>query len=169
MTRRLWRFGSPGPVFPPLDYLHQQKEGHQQTAGPRGQTHRRTGALWPRRRGDAQGRSLRKDVPRYNMLTVTTDPDLYRNELFRTPLRANYLGMKRIGLRRTALEAAFLVSEPNNKTHRWPSVMLRTKNILRVVLGTNTACERRGWKNAAAPASRFRVLPESRYLHAEVD
>ncbi|HWS96043.1 MAG TPA: hypothetical protein VN620_06145 [Candidatus Methylomirabilis sp.] len=52
--------GLPGPVFPPLGYLHQQKEGHQQTAGPRGQTRRRTGALWPRRRGDAQGRPLRR-------------------------------------------------------------------------------------------------------------
>ena len=111
----------------------------------------------------------RKDVPRYNMLTVTTDPDLNRNELFRTPLRVNYMSMKCPGLPRTALEADFLELEPGSKTHRWPGVVLGTKNTLGVVLGTNTACERRGWKNAAAPASRFRVLPESRYLHAEVD
>jgi hypothetical protein len=35
-----------------------------------------------------------KDIPRHNMLTVTTAPDLNRNELFRTTLRANYMGMK---------------------------------------------------------------------------
>jgi hypothetical protein len=51
-----------------------------------------------------------KEVPRYKMLTVTTDPDLNRNELFRTPLRVNYIGLKRLGLPRTALEADFLVS-----------------------------------------------------------
>ena len=61
----------------------------------------------------------RKNVPLYNMLTVTTDPDLNRNELFRTPLRANYLGMKWLGLARTALEADSPVSEPNSKTRRW--------------------------------------------------
>ena len=30
--------------------------------------------------------SLTGDVPRYNMHTVTTDPELNSNELFRTPL-----------------------------------------------------------------------------------
>src|SRR6516162_723516 len=53
------------------------------------------------------------------MLTVTTDPDVNRNELFRTPLRANYMGMKCVGLPRTALEADFLVSQPNSETRRW--------------------------------------------------
>jgi hypothetical protein len=53
------------------------------------------------------------------MLTVTTDPDLYRNELFRTPLRANYIAMKCLGLPRTELEADFLVSKPTSETRRW--------------------------------------------------
>jgi len=78
----------------------------------------------------------RKNVPRYNMLTVTTDPDLNRNERFRTPLRANYMGMKCLGLPRTALEADFLVSEPNSNNRRWPGVMLRIKNVLGVALST---------------------------------
>ena len=80
------------------------------------------------------------------MLTVTTDPDLNRNERFRTPLRVNYMGMKCLGLPRTALEADFLVSEPNSKAYRWPDVMLRTKNILGVVLGTTYGLRRQGWK-----------------------
>jgi len=49
------------------------------------------------------------------MLTVTTYPDFYRNELFRTPLRANYMGMKCLRLPRTALKADFLESEPSTK------------------------------------------------------
>ena len=49
------------------------------------------------------------------MLTVTTDPDLNSNEVFRTPLRANYTGMKCVGLPRTALEADFLVSAPKQR------------------------------------------------------
>jgi len=53
------------------------------------------------------------------MLTVTTYPDFYRNELCRTPLHANDIGMKCLGLPRTELEADFLVSEPNSKTRGW--------------------------------------------------
>ena len=70
------------------------------------------------------------------MLTVTTDPVLNRNEPFRTLLRANDVGIKRVGLPRTALEADFLESEPNSNTHRWPGVMPRIKNILGVALST---------------------------------
>ena len=80
------------------------------------------------------------------MLTVTTDPDLNRNELFRTPLRANYMYMKCLGLPRTELEADFLVSGPNSKTHRWPALMLRIENILGAVLGTTYALRQQGWK-----------------------
>ena len=80
------------------------------------------------------------------MLTVTTDPDVNRNELFRTPLRANYMGMKCLGLPRTVLEAGFLHSEPNSKTHRWPGVMLRIKNKLGVVVGTTYGLRKQGWK-----------------------
>ena len=106
------------------------------------------------------------DVPRYNMLTVTTDPDLNRNELFPTPPRANYMGMKCLGLPRTALEADFLVSEPNSKTHCWPGVMLRTKNIPGVALGTTYGLRKPVGKNATAPATRFPAVPEFRYLQA---
>ena len=53
------------------------------------------------------------------MLTVTTDPDLDRNELCRTPLRVSYMGMKCLGRPRTAIEADFLVSEPKSETRRW--------------------------------------------------
>jgi len=80
------------------------------------------------------------------MLTVTTDPDLNRNELFRAPLRANYMGMKCLGLPRNALEADFLVSVPNSKTHRQPGVMLGIKNILGVVRGTTYGPRKPGWK-----------------------
>ena len=86
------------------------------------------------------------DVSRYNMLTVTTDPDLNHNERLRSPLRANYMGMKCLGLPRTALEADFLVSEPSSKTHPWPGVMLRIKNILGVALGTTSGPRKPGWK-----------------------
>jgi len=53
------------------------------------------------------------------MLTVTIDLDINGNERFRTALRANYMGMKWLGLARTALEADSPVSEPNSKTRRW--------------------------------------------------
>jgi len=89
------------------------------------------------------------------MLTVTTDPDLNRNERFRTPLRANYMSMKCLGLPQTTLEADFPVSEPNSKTHRWPGVMLRIKNILGAVPGATYGQRKPGWKNATAPATRF--------------
>ena len=80
------------------------------------------------------------------MLTVTTDPDLDRNELFRTPLRVNYMSMKCPGLPRTALEAAFLVSEPDSKTHRWLGGMVRIKNIPGVVLRTTYGLRKPSWK-----------------------
>jgi len=80
------------------------------------------------------------------MLTVTTDPDLDRNELFRTPLRVNYMSMKCPGLPRTALEADFLELEPGSKTHRWPGVVLGTKNTPGVVLGTTYDLRKQGWK-----------------------
>ena len=70
------------------------------------------------------------------MPTVTTDPDLNRNELIRTPLRENYMGMKHLGLPRTVLETDFLVSMPKIKTHRWSGVTLSMKNMFGVVPGT---------------------------------
>ena len=71
--------------------------------------------------------------PRYKMPTVPTDPDLNRNELIRTPLRGDYMGMKCLGLPRTVLEADFLVSIPKSKTHRWSDVTLSMKNMFVVV------------------------------------
>lgn len=59
------------------------------------------------------------------MVSVTTDPDPNHNERFRRPLRADYMAMKCLGLPRTAVEADFLLSEPNSKTYRWPGVMLK--------------------------------------------
>ena len=91
----------------------------------------------------------RKDVPRYNMLTVTTDLDLIRNELFRTPLRANYMGMTCLGL--PALEADLLVLEPKSRTQRWAGVILRRKNILGVVPGTTYGLRKAGWKKRQSP------------------
>jgi len=80
------------------------------------------------------------------MLTVTTDPDLNRNEVFRTPLRANYMGLKRLGLPRTAVEADFLVSVPRSKTHRWSGVTLSIKNMFGVGPGTTYGRRKPGWK-----------------------
>ena len=67
------------------------------------------------------------------MLTVTTDPDLNSNEVFRTPLRANYTGMQRLGLPRTVLEADLLASVPKSKNHRWSGVTFSIKNMFGVV------------------------------------
>jgi len=80
------------------------------------------------------------------MLTVTTEPDLNRNELFRTPLRANDMGMRCLGLPRTGLETDFLVSKPSSKTHGWPGVMLGIGDIREVVLGTTYGMRKPGWK-----------------------
>ena len=77
---------------------------------------------------------------------MAIDPDLNRNDLFRTRLCANCMGMKCLGLPRTVLEAGFLHSEPNSKTHRWPGVMLRIKNKLGVVVGTTYGLRKQGWK-----------------------
>ena len=68
---------------------------------------------------------------------MPTDPDLNRNELIRTPLRGDYMGMKCLGLPRTVLEADFLVSMPKSKTHRWSDVTLSMKNMFGVVPGYN--------------------------------
>jgi Domain of unknown function (DUF362) len=97
-----------------------------------------------------------KDVPRYKMPTVTTDPDLNRNELIRTPLRANYMGMKYLGLLRTVLEADFLVSVPKSKTHRWSGVTFSMKNMFGVVPGT--ICGRPKTRLEKPPMLR-RLLP----------
>ena len=51
------------------------------------------------------------------MLAVTTDPDL-KVAVNGFALHANYMGIKCLGLPRTALEADFLESEPNSNTHR---------------------------------------------------
>jgi hypothetical protein len=59
---------------------------------------------------------------------VPTDLDLNRNELIRTQLRGDYMGMKCLGLPRTVLEADFLVS-----THPWSDVTLSMKNMFGVV------------------------------------
>ena len=66
--------------------------------------------------------------------------DLNRDELIRTPLRANYTGMTNLWLPRTVLEADFLVSMPKIKTHHWSGVTLSLKNMFGVVPGT-----RYGW------------------------
>ena len=66
--------------------------------------------------------------------------DLNRDELIRTPLRANYTGMKHLWLPRTVLEADFLVSMPKIKTHHWSGVTLSMKNMFGVVPGS-----RYGW------------------------
>ena len=101
------------------------------------------------------------------MLTVTTDTDLNRDERIRTPLRANYVGMKCLGLPRAAPEADFMVSEPISKTHRCPGVMLRINNMLGVEGAQHTACENQVGKNATAPATRFPAVPEFLYLHSK--
>jgi len=66
--------------------------------------------------------------------------DLNRDELIRTPLRANYTGMKALWLPRTVLEADFLVSMPKIKTHHWSGVTLAMKNMFGIVPGA-----RYGW------------------------
>ena len=66
--------------------------------------------------------------------------DLNRDELIRTPLRANYTGMKHLWLPRTVLEAHFIVSMPKIKTHHWSGVTLSMKNMFGVVPGA-----RYGW------------------------
>jgi len=66
--------------------------------------------------------------------------DLNRDELVRTQLRANYMGMKSLWLPRTVLEADFLVSMPKIKAHHWAGVTLSMKNMLGVVPGA-----RYGW------------------------
>lgn len=66
--------------------------------------------------------------------------DLNRDELFRTPLRASYMGMKDLWLPRTVLEADFLVSMPKIKAHHWSGVTLSMKNMFGVVPGA-----RYGW------------------------
>jgi uncharacterized protein (DUF362 family) len=66
--------------------------------------------------------------------------DLNRDELIRTPLRADYTGMKDLWLPRTVLEADFLVSMPKIKAHHWSGVTLSMKNMFGVVPGA-----RYGW------------------------
>jgi uncharacterized protein (DUF362 family) len=66
--------------------------------------------------------------------------DLNRDELIRTPLRADYSGMKQLWLPRTVLTADFLVSMPKIKTHHWSGVTLAMKNMFGVVPGA-----RYGW------------------------
>ena len=80
------------------------------------------------------------------MLTVTTDPELHRNELFRTPLRTNDMGMQRLALPRTTLETDFPVSEPSGTTQRWPGVMLRTKNMRWSSADTTYGPRTLGWR-----------------------
>jgi hypothetical protein len=101
------------------------------------------------------------------MPTVTSDLHLNRNELIRTPLRANYMGMKHLGLPWTVLEADFLVSMPKIKTHRWWGVTLSLKNMFGVALGTRYG--RPNTKVEKPPMVRrppSKVVPEIRYLHA---
>ncbi len=62
--------------------------------------------------------------------------DLNRDELIMTPLLATYMGMKRLWLPRTVLEADFVVSMPKVKTHHWSGVTLSMKNMFGVVPGT---------------------------------
>ena len=66
--------------------------------------------------------------------------DLNRDELIRTPLGASYMGIKRLWLPRTVLEADFLVSMPKIKTHHWAGVTLSMKNMFGTVPGA-----RYGW------------------------
>jgi uncharacterized protein (DUF362 family) len=66
--------------------------------------------------------------------------DLNRDELIRTPLHADYMGMKSLWLPRAVLEADFLVSMPKIKTHHWAGVTLSMKNMFGVVPGA-----RYGW------------------------
>ncbi len=61
--------------------------------------------------------------------------DLNRDELVITPLLATYMGMKRLWLPRTVLEADLVVSMPKVKTHHWSGVTLSMKNMFGVVPG----------------------------------
>ena len=79
--------------------------------------------------------------------------DLNRDRLIRTPLRANYTGMKHLWLPHTVLDADFLVSMPKIKTHHWSGVTLSMKNMFGIVPGS-----RYGWpKNIL----HWKGIPES--------
>ena len=62
--------------------------------------------------------------------------DLNRDELVKTPLLADYTGLKHLWLPRTILAADFVVSMPKVKAHHWSGVSLSMKNMFGVVPGT---------------------------------
>jgi uncharacterized protein (DUF362 family) len=62
--------------------------------------------------------------------------DLNRDELFKVPLRATYMGLEHLWLPRTVLQSDFVVSMPKIKTHHWAGVTLSMKNMFGVVPGT---------------------------------
>jgi uncharacterized protein (DUF362 family) len=61
--------------------------------------------------------------------------DLNRDEVMKTPLRADYSGLRHLWLPRSVLEAHFIVSMPKVKTHHWSGVTLSMKNMFGVVPG----------------------------------
>ena len=61
--------------------------------------------------------------------------DLNRDELVRTKTKADYSGLGRVWLPRTALGADFIVSMPKIKTHHWAGVTLSLKNMFGIVPG----------------------------------
>jgi uncharacterized protein (DUF362 family) len=61
--------------------------------------------------------------------------DLNRDELVRTPLLADYTGLKYLWFPRTVLEADFVVSMPKVKAHHWSGVTLSMKNMFGIVPG----------------------------------
>jgi len=61
--------------------------------------------------------------------------DLNRDELVKSPLFANYTGMKHLWLPRTVLQSDFIISMPKVKTHHWSGVTLSMKNMFGVLPG----------------------------------
>jgi uncharacterized protein (DUF362 family) len=61
--------------------------------------------------------------------------DLNRDELVKTPLLADYTGLKHLWLPRTIRETDFVVSMPKVKAHHWSGVTLSMKNMFGVVPG----------------------------------
>jgi hypothetical protein len=104
----------------------------------------------------------RKDVPRYNMLTVTTDPDLNRNERFRTPLHVNYMGMKCLGSLGLRSKQISWCRSLTVKLTVGRTSCLGQRTYLELCWAQHTACENQVGKNATAPATRFPAVTESR-------
>ena len=61
--------------------------------------------------------------------------DLNRDELVSASTKADYSGLGRLWLPKTALGADFIVSMPKIKTHHWAGVTLSLKNMFGIVPG----------------------------------